>query len=158
MFCAQCNSDLRECVCPDFKERIDKLRGSKFLAIDWDSIVRANDEFRARQNPPVVTEDSPPTMTCDWCGKVFPADARACVEAGLHTETLPEEGEEWKGPSEPLTMDPAMIPPAQREEMKARMGLTDAELDQLLTTGSVEGLGGIVCVQCQDEAAAAQSE
>lgn len=47
MHCLHCDHPLTECVCPDFKERIDGLRSSKYLAIDWDALVKANDEYRA---------------------------------------------------------------------------------------------------------------
>lgn len=89
-------------------------------------------------------------MTCDWCGKEFPADARACVEGGWHAQWEREEGEEWKNP-EPPTLTPENITPEMRETMKREMGLTDKELDTLLTTGHVEGLGAIVCLDCQGD-------
>ena len=90
-------------------------------------------------------------MKCDWCAKEFPADARACVEAGIDAYHPPEDGEEWKG-EEPLTLKPDEFSPEQRESMKAQMGLDDAQLDDLLRTGSVEGLGAIVCMECQEGA------
>lgn len=31
MWCCKCQRDLSECVCPDLKERLERLRGSKFL-------------------------------------------------------------------------------------------------------------------------------
>jgi hypothetical protein len=92
-----------------------------------------------------------PTMTCDWCGKDFPADARACVEAGVHAYYGPEEGEEWKG-NEPSAAHPDMLSQDQRDFLKAQHGLNDDELHELLTTGNVSGLGAIICVECQDAA------
>jgi hypothetical protein len=88
---------------------------------------------------------------CDWCGKEFPADARACVEAGFDAAHLPEDmkGEEWKG-EHAVSVDPESIPPEKREEMKKAMGLNDEQLEELLTTGEVGGLGAIVCIECQD--------
>lgn len=88
------------------------------------------------------------TMTCDWCGKEFPADARACTEVGFSVEHEPEEGEEWKGRCE---VTPEAFTPEQRQQMKRQMDLDDAQLEQLLTTGRVDGLGGIVCLECQDD-------
>lgn len=91
-------------------------------------------------------------MTCDWCGKVFPADARACVEAGWDAMHDPEDtaGEEWKGDSHAV-LPPGHVAPSSREKMKVEMGLDDGQLDELLRTGKVEGLGAIVCLQCQDD-------
>lgn len=92
------------------------------------------------------------TMTCDWCGKEFPADARACVEAGFTAEYIEEyPAEGWKDEPE---SEPGFIEfgDGDRERLKAEMGLTDAELDELLQTGEIEGLGAIVCLECQDEA------
>ena len=97
-------------------------------------------------------------MKCDWCGKEFPADARACVEAGIDGYHEAEEGEEWKG-EQPIALSPEQFSPDQRERMKIEMGLDDAQLDELLRTGNIEGLGAIVCLECQDaglEAAADQ--
>ena len=91
------------------------------------------------------------TMTCDWCGKNFPADARACVEAGIDAAHPPEEGEEWKG-EDPLRLTPEEFSKEQLDQLKADMQLNDAQLDQLLRTGRVEGLGAIVCLECQDQA------
>lgn len=88
-------------------------------------------------------------MTCDWCGKEFPADARACVEAGVETFTEPEEGEEWKG-DQPVTIGLDELTPAQREHFKSFLGLNDAQLQQLLETGAMDDLGSIVCLECQD--------
>jgi hypothetical protein len=89
-------------------------------------------------------------MKCDWCGKEFPADPRACVEAGIDANHEPEAGEEWKGP-EPINLDPAQFSPAQRQEIKNKMGISDTQLDELLSTGTVAGLGAIVCLECQDQ-------
>lgn len=101
-------------------------------------------------------EDTP-MMECEWCGKVFPADAMACAEAGLDACHPPLDGEEWKG-DEPVSLPPGHFSSSDRETMKQQMGLDDAQLDQLLETGSVEGFGAIVCVECQDNAAAAMEE
>jgi hypothetical protein len=91
-------------------------------------------------------------MKCDWCGKEFPADARACVEAGFDAVHDPEDmkGEEWKGKHTP-SLAPDHFTPAQREQMKEQMGLDEAQLDELLRTGKVHGLGAIVCLECQDD-------
>lgn len=90
------------------------------------------------------------TMKCDWCGKEFPADARACVEAAIDAYHPPQDGEEWKG-EEPTNIPPGHFAAAEREHMKSTMGLDDDQLDQLLATGKVTGLGAIICIQCQDE-------
>jgi hypothetical protein len=88
-------------------------------------------------------------MKCDWCGKEFPADARACVEAGIDAYHPPEDGEEWKG-EEAVALAPDQFSQEQREHMKAEMQITDEQLEELLTTGKIEGLGAIVCLECQD--------
>lgn len=90
------------------------------------------------------------TMKCDWCGKEFPADARACVEGNIDAYHPPETGEEWKG-EEPISIPPGHFGHSDRESMKVQMGLDDRQLDQLLSTGQVTGLGMIICLQCQDE-------
>lgn len=95
-----------------------------------------------------------PIMKCDWCGKEFPADARACVETGFDAVYQPEPGEEWKEPETAMLPPGHQLTPEQRDRLKAEMGLDDTQLDQLLTTGSIAGLGGIVCVECQDKALA----
>lgn len=97
--------------------------------------------------------DQPAMMTCDWCGKVFPADARACVETGFDAVYQPEPGEEWKEPETATLPDGLALTHEHRERLKNEMGLDDAQLDELLTTGSVTGLGGIICLECQDRAA-----
>ena len=67
--------------------------------------------------------DQPEMMTCDWCRKVFPADARACVETGFDAIHQPEEGEEWKDP-EPATLpEDHTLTPEHRAHLKAEMGL-----------------------------------
>ena len=100
------------------------------------------------------------TMKCDWCGKEFPADARACVEAGFDAAYVEDDGEAWKGEDrEPLPPGHIEAGDGDRKRLKAEMGLNDAELDELLSTGKIEGLGAIVCLECQDaglEAAEAQ--
>lgn len=92
-------------------------------------------------------------MKCDWCGKEFPADARACVETGFDAVWQPDEGEEWKG-EQPVALPPGHFAHGTREKMKEQMGLDDKQLDQLLTTGKIHDLGGIVCLECQDECVA----
>lgn len=90
-------------------------------------------------------------MKCDWCGKEFPADARACVEAGFDAAWIEDDGEAWKGEDrEPLPPGHIEAGDGDRERLKAEMGLNDAELDELLATGKIEGLGAIVCLECQD--------
>lgn len=88
-------------------------------------------------------------MKCEWCGKEFPADPRACVDAGIDAYHPPEDGEEWKG-EEPTELPPGHFAAADREHMKKEMGLDDAQLDQLLATGKIDGLGAIICLECQD--------
>ena len=90
-------------------------------------------------------------MKCDWCGKEFPADARACVEAGFDAAYVEDDGESWKGDDrEPLPAGHIEVGDGDRERLKSEMQITDAELDQLLATGKLEGLGAIVCLECQD--------
>lgn len=96
-------------------------------------------------------EINPALLTCDWCGKEFPADPRAFVEAGFDAVYENEEGEEWKDP-EPATLPPGHVANGDRETMKAKMGIDDAQLDQLLETGEVRDLAAIVCLECQDAA------
>jgi len=91
------------------------------------------------------------SMTCDWCGKQFPADASACVEAGMSANHPPEDGDEWKG-EDVVALKPEEFAPDQWEEMKVQTGLDDDQLKELLETGKVEGLGSIVCLDCQDNA------
>lgn len=98
-----------------------------------------------------------PMMTCDWCGKEFPADARACVEGGVAAVVPAEPGEEWKGET-PVTLDPGELTADQRAALKRELGLEDADLDRLLTTGEVDGVGVIVCLPCQAEAERAATD
>jgi hypothetical protein len=83
-------------------------------------------------------------MTCEWCGKDFPADARACVEGGIDAYHPPEDGEEWKG-YEPVTLKPEDFSLRELEGIKDQLGINDTQLEELLRTGKVEELGGIVC-------------
>lgn len=92
----------------------------------------------------------PEMMTCDWCGKVFPADARACVETGFDAVYQPGEGDEWKDSEIATLPEGHPLDPEHREHLKSEMGITDHQLDQLLQTGIIQGLGGIVCVECQE--------
>lgn len=87
-------------------------------------------------------------MKCDWCGKEFPADARCCMEGGIHAYHTPQDGEEWKG-EEPIELPPGHFEATDMEAIKKEYGLNEEQLNQLLTTGSVEGLGTIVCMECQ---------
>lgn len=93
-------------------------------------------------------------MKCDWCGKEFQADARACVEAGIDCVEPDEEaeaGEEWKNADAPaVPLDHTEIDQSERERIKAELGISDAEFDKLITTGTVDGLGAIVCLDCQE--------
>lgn len=90
-------------------------------------------------------------MKCDWCGKEFPADARACIEAGIEAAWVEDDKEPWKGDDpEPGIPSHVEVGEQDRESMKAAMGLSDTELDELLTTGKIGGLGAIVCLACQD--------
>lgn len=90
-------------------------------------------------------------MICDCCGKEFPADARACLESGVESSFVPDQGEEWRGDTAP-TLTPDQLTSEQSEQIKAEMGLDDAQLEELLRTGRVEGLGSIVCLECQESA------
>lgn len=92
-------------------------------------------------------------MVCDWCGKEFPADARACVEGGIEAVYEPEEGEEWRG-EQPIALDPVEFTPEQLAGIKKAMEINDQELNQLIRTGKIDGMGAIVCLECQDAAAA----
>ena len=93
--------------------------------------------------------DTPERVKCDWCGKLVEAVAEVFCETGFDAVHPPEEGEEWKG-EEAVKLAPDAIPPEHREQMKTQMGLTDAQLDELLTTGEIRDLGGVVCLECQD--------
>jgi hypothetical protein len=90
-------------------------------------------------------------MKCDWCSKEFPADARACVESGISAYHPPQDGDEWKG-DEVTNVQPEEIPKEDWERMKQEMELDDDQLKELLTTGTVSGLGSIVCLDCQNHA------
>ena len=92
----------------------------------------------------------PVTVQCEWCGKEFPVEPAAFVESGF--SALIEEGvaaawQAWRGDDEPET-----IPLEEREDLKAQMDLTDDQLNELLSTGTVEAGASIVCTECQDEA------
>lgn len=39
MRCAICNRTMERCICPDADERLTSLRGSPYLAIDFDAIM-----------------------------------------------------------------------------------------------------------------------
>ncbi len=39
MICCKCEQDLRICYCDDIEQRIEDLRKSQFLSIDWDAIL-----------------------------------------------------------------------------------------------------------------------
>jgi len=89
-------------------------------------------------------------MKCDWCSKDFPADPRACVESGIALFQEPEDGDEWKG-EQPITLHPSQMTDDQKNSLKAETGMSDVELDRLLTTGNIDGLGSIICLQCQEQ-------
>lgn len=38
MICVKCNKDLTRCICDDIDERIESLKDSPYLAIDWERI------------------------------------------------------------------------------------------------------------------------
>lgn len=98
------------------------------------------------------------TMRCDWCGKEFPADARACVEGGIDLNMMLGAGDaeelvgvrgdtgEWKG----LGLDPDDIPEEHAARIMGELGLDRAQFETLIRTGTVAGLGSIVCLDCQD--------
>ena len=88
-------------------------------------------------------------MTCEWCGKDFPADARACVEGQIDAYHPPEDGEEWKG-DEPIALKPEDFSPDELDDLMDQLGINEAQLEELLRTGKVDELGGIICLSCQD--------
>lgn len=89
------------------------------------------------------------TMTCDICGKEFPADTRACLDTGIIVEQVPDDGEDWKG--EFIPIDPATFCPEERARIMAEMEIEDGEFDELLLTGKIGGLGAIICLECQED-------
>lgn len=89
-------------------------------------------------------------MTCDWCGKIFPADANACVEAGIAVFDPSEEGEEWKGETPP-PQDYTKAEVSDSESVKKAFGITDEQFEELLDKGSLDGLGAVICLECQDK-------
>lgn len=95
--------------------------------------------------------EKPEMVKCDWCGKMVEAVPAVFCETGFDAVYQPEEGEEWKEPEIATLPEGHSLTPEHRERLKAEMQLDDAQLDQLLTTGTVDGLGGVVCLQCQDE-------
>jgi hypothetical protein len=48
MICCKCERHLTRCICEDIDERLEKLRESRFLAIDVDAIkaTRFLDKFK----------------------------------------------------------------------------------------------------------------
>ena len=85
-------------------------------------------------------------MTCDCCGRNFRADARACIEVDLATFIeCEDDGETFTGED----VGPVTVDQDSREQMKHDMELNDAELDELLTTGILRGVGRIICLPCQ---------
>ena len=48
MHCGKCNNELRECICSDFKERIESLRKCEALFVDWDLILKQNEEHQEK--------------------------------------------------------------------------------------------------------------
>ena len=96
-----------------------------------------------------------PDFTCDWCGKVFPADPRTMVESGFSAghEAEHDPADNWKGGTpqfEKLSLEITEISPDTLESMKREMGLNDDELAELLRTGSVKNGASCVCLECQD--------
>lgn len=89
--------------------------------------------------------NSSPKMTCDWCKKEFDADPRACVEAGVSAEPAFDSSESWKHQDDKPSDD-------QIAKLKSEFGLTDDEVEDLLEDGEVDGLGAIICLDCQDKA------
>jgi hypothetical protein len=81
----------------------------------------------------------PLIMTCDWCKSEFPADPRACCEAGVSADHDISEDENIDDETKLMLMK--------------EFGLDEEELHTLLTTGHVEGLGAIICLKCQFDAA-----
>lgn len=73
-------------------------------------------------------------MICDWCKRVFPADARAVVETTIYIE---DNGKD-------VTEDDIA-------SLKANLCLTEDEALELMIDGEVSGVAAIVCLQCQDE-------
>jgi hypothetical protein len=117
---------------------------ASFVKPGWDDTDAALERFRQ------LRDNQPPEMVkCDWCGKMVEAVAEVFCETGFDAIHTPEEGEEWKG-EEAAKLAPDSIPPEHRKHMKEQMGLTDDQLDQLLATGEIRDLGGVVCIDCQD--------
>ena len=117
---------------------------ASFIKPGWDDADAALERFRQ------LRDKQPPEMVkCDWCGKMVEAVAEVFCETGFDATHPPEEGEEWKC-EEAAKISADSIPPEHREQMKAQMKLDDAQLDQLLATGEIRDLGGVVCIECQD--------
>lgn len=83
------------------------------------------------------------TMTCDWCGKEFPSDARACVVTELDLVFVTESG----------NLVPAQIDMDEDalKLLREEMDIDDEDFRLLMETGRVEGVGSIICLECQDE-------
>jgi hypothetical protein len=88
-------------------------------------------------------------MTCDWCGKEFSADARACVDAGVVAFHPNEDGEDWKE-LESISADAVDLSDSEKDTIMRELEINESQLTELLSTGKIEGLGGIVCIECQD--------
>lgn len=85
-------------------------------------------------------------FTCDECGKDFPADPETMVEEGVsaHHDIVP--GEEWKHDGHTPELSPE-----DREKVKGELGVSDEELDRILS-GEMVTIGGIcICKPCQDQ-------
>lgn len=92
-----------------------------------------------------------PKLTCDFCGSVFAADADAFHEGGIDMEIEINPADAWKaeGNARPLLVT---FDAAEREAMMRDLGIDDAQLDQLLSTGKLKGLGMALCPRCRSEA------
>lgn len=100
-----------------------------------------------------MSRDNTVLMTCDWCGKDFPATPDACVESGICCHIEGEElcENDFLNLLVSSHIDPRDISDEDRENMKEELELDDDQLDTLLSTGRIDGLASIVCPQCQDE-------
>lgn len=82
---------------------------------------------------------------CQECGKDFEPDPDTMMECHVSAEWADEDGEEWKGQSEPMEMTPEM-----REQAKKQLGCDDEQLDRLLSGEEVVCGALCICKECQD--------
>ena len=80
-------------------------------------------------------------------------DPRIFTEGGISAELEDFAGDEWKNDGKPLPE----FSDSQKLEIQKEFNLTDAELKELIETGSVQH-GVIVCLACQDSGASDEDE